>query len=97
MTIDCSDITALAQNDFGTPVLIGPVQATGIFSAPGTTIERNGMALKITEPVLLVSDENAELVTNNSTELTINGVCYQCFAKTPDGLGFTELDLTRDY
>lgn len=80
-----------------TACTIGVAPAMGVFSAPGMTIEHNGMSLITTEPALLLDEVVAATVTNNSTVITVGGVQYQAFEKMPDGAGFVLLNLTQDF
>lgn len=82
---------------FGVPIAIGSTSATGIFIEPGKQIERNGAVVITTEPMLQLKTTAAALITTDSTVITIAGVQYQAFNKVPDGAGFVELDLTRDF
>lgn len=82
---------------FGVPVLIGSTPVTGIFIEPGKPIERNGVVVNTTEPMLQLKTSDAALVTTASTVIAIAGVNYQAFNKVPDGSGFVEFDLTRDF
>lgn len=70
---------------------------TGVYSTGPREITRNGAAVWTDEPTLLLSAADAALVTRNSTIITTGGVSYQAYEKTPDGSGFVELDLTRDF
>lgn len=44
-------------------------------------------------PTFLVDDDDADLVTKNSTNLTINSTVYQAISKRSDGTGMTLLVL----
>ena len=91
------EINSLALSDFGQAVLIGITPATGIFSTGPREVVRNDARVWTDQPTLLLSEADAATVTRNSTIITIGGVTYQAYEKTPDGSGFVELDLTRDY
>jgi hypothetical protein len=54
-------------------------------------------SISTTGPLLTLSETDAALVTENSTIITINAVTYQATQKLPDGSGFVELELTKDY
>lgn len=96
MQFSAADIAAMLAA-FGQAVTIGAVSTTGAFDAPGKPVIRNGETIITDAPTLLLSEADAALVTKDSTVLTIGGVTYQAYEKTPDGAGFVELDLTRDY
>jgi len=91
-----ADITAMLAA-MGEAVTIGATAATGLFSEPGRPVVRDGMTVVTTTPSLLLAEADAALVTINSTTITVAGVQYQAFLKTPDGAGFVDLDLTRDF
>lgn len=69
----------------------------GEFSDPGKPVFRNGETIITDSPALLLSEADAALVTKDETVIVVDGVNYQAYEKTPDGAGFVELDLTRDY
>lgn len=75
----------------------GASTATGVFSDGPHEVTRNGVVLITDQPTLLVDTTAAALITTDSTVITIAGVQYQAFNKVPDGAGFVELDLTRDF
>lgn len=82
---------------YGSPCLIGITPATGIFSTGPREVVRNGMTIYTDEPSLLLSVADAELAEKNSTIITVDDTDYQAFEKVPDGSGFVELSLTRDF
>ncbi|MCX5875307.1 MAG: hypothetical protein NT087_03215 [Deltaproteobacteria bacterium] len=96
MKFSTSD-TAAMLSAMGGPVTIGGVDYTGDFADPGKPVFRNGETIITDSPTLLLSEAVAALVTKDSTVLTIGGVNYQAYGKTPDGVGFVDLDLTRDF
>jgi tetrahydrodipicolinate N-succinyltransferase len=81
----------------GTACTIGTTSAIGVFSDGPREVIRNGVMIITDTPSLLLDTTNAALVTTDSTVITISGVNYQAYNKVPDGAGFVELDLTRDY
>lgn len=81
----------------GGPVTIGAAAVTGVFNEPGQPVNRNGVTVITDAPTLLLSVADAAPVVKDSTVITIDGVLYQVYEKTPDGAGFVELDLTRDF
>ncbi len=91
-----ADITAMIDA-MGQPVVVGLTQTTAVFSTGPREVVRNGMTLYTDTPALLVSAEVGELVEKNETIITVDDVDYQAFEKVPDGAGFVELDLTRDF
>lgn len=78
-------------------ILIGSTAATGVFQAAGKMVPLFDGSIATTGPVLTVSEADAALVTRNSTVITIGAVTYQVTQKTPDGAGFVELELTKDF
>lgn len=76
---------------------LGSSTATGVFSDGPHEVTRNGVVLITDQPTLLLDTTAAAMVTTDSTIITIGGVQYQAFNKVPDGAGFVELDLTRDF
>lgn len=98
MKFPTADIAAMLFALGGQAVIIGGAPATiGLFDAPGKPVIRNGETIITDAPTLLLSDADAALVTKDSTVIVVGGVSYQAYEKTPDGAGFVELDLTRDY
>lgn len=91
------EIAGMAQADFGRSILIGLTPVTGIFSAPGKSVDHYDGAVITTAPTLLVDIATAALVEENSTIITINNVDYQATDKTPDGAGLVVLSLTTDF
>jgi len=76
---------------------VGASTAIGVFSDGPREVIRNGVTVVTDTPTLLLDTTAAALVTTDSTVITIDGVQYQAFNKVPDGAGFVELDLTRDF
>jgi hypothetical protein len=96
MQFSAADITAMI-GAMGQTVTIGTVSKTGVFSTGPREVVRNDARVWTDQPTLLLSEADAATVTRNSTIITIGSVTYQAYEKTPDGSGFVELDLTRDY
>ena len=97
MNLTGDEITGLALADFGRAILIGSTPAVGIFNTGPREVIRNGVMVITDTPSLLLDTTTAALVTTDSTVITISSVNYQAYNKVPDGAGFVELDLTRDY
>lgn len=96
--------------DVGQPVILcGPVTlndvqtaTTGItiqafFQTSGKTIGSDGYLLVTSEPSILVSEADGAMIIRNATIITIDAVDYQAFNNLPDGAGFIQFDLTRDF
>lgn len=81
----------------GDPPVVTTTTVTGVFSTGPREVIRNGAAIFTDEPALLLSATDAAAVTKNSTVITIDDVEYQAYNAVPDGSGFVELDLTRDF
>ena len=81
----------------GDPPVVTTANVTGVFSTGPREVVRNGAMIYTDEPALLLSAADAASVTKNSTVITIGGVQYQAYNAVPDGSGFVELDLTRDF
>ncbi len=96
MKFSAADMQAMLSA-IGGPVLIGAVPATGVFTGPGQPVVRDGVTMITDAPTLLLSETDAATVVKDSTVITIDGTQYQAYEKTPDGAGFVELDLTRDF
>jgi len=96
MQFSPSDIAAMIAA-MGQTMLIGITPLTGIYSTGPREITRNGAVVWTDEPTLLLSTADAELVELNQTIITINNVDHQAYNRVPDGAGFVELDLTRDF
>lgn len=96
MQFSPSDIIGMIVS-MGQTCLIGITPVTGIFSTGPREVIRNGVSLYTDTPTLILSATDADLVTRNSTIITIANVDYQAFEKIPDGSGFVSLDLTRDF
>lgn len=91
-----SDIAAMISA-MGQTMLIGITPVTGIYSTGPRELQRNGAVIWTDEPTLLIAETDAEQVTLNQTIITINNVDYQAYNRVPDGSGFVEFDLTRDF
>jgi len=91
-----ADIAAMIAA-MGQQVLVGIDTVTGIYSTGPREITRNGTAVWTDEPTLLLAAADAELVELNQTIITISNVDYQAYNRVPDGAGFVEFDLTRDF
>jgi alpha-D-ribose 1-methylphosphonate 5-triphosphate synthase subunit PhnL len=96
MQFSAYDIAAMLAV-MGQTVTIGATAAIGVFSDGPREVIRNGVTVITDSPTLLLDTTTAALVTTDSTVITIDGVQYQAFNKSPDGAGFVELDLTRDF
>lgn len=81
----------------GSPIDLEGVATVGYFCETGKPIIRDGATFITSEPILKLSETDAAAVLKNDTIITIEGVAYQAYQKTPDGSGFVELDLTRDF
>lgn len=81
----------------GGPITIGTTGTVGKFKAAGKLVEMYGGGVTTTGPLLLLSETDAATVTENSTTITIDAVAYQATQKLPDGSGFVELELTKDF
>lgn len=84
-------------NAMADAILIGITPASGIFQSAGKFVELYNGSVGTTGPLLTVSETTAASITENSTVITIGGVTYQATQKLPDGAGFVELELTKDY
>lgn len=96
MQFTAADITAMIDA-MGQPVTVGLTQTTAVFSTGPREVVRNGMTVYTDTPTLLVSAAVGDLVEKNETIITVDSTDYQAFEKVPDGSGFVELDLTRDF
>ena len=96
MQFSPADITAMIDA-MGQPVTVGLTQTTAGFSTGPREVVRNNMTVYTDTPTLLVSVAVGDLVEKNLTIITVDDVDYQAFEKVPDGSGFVELDLTRDF
>jgi hypothetical protein len=96
MQFSPADITAMIDA-MGQPVTVGLAQTTAVFNTGPREVARNGMTVYTDTPTLLVSVAVGDLVEKNLTIITVDDVDYQAFEKVPDGSGFVELDLTRDF
>jgi len=96
MQFTAADIAAML-GAMGQTVTIGTTSAIGVFSDGPREVIRNGVTVITDSPTLLLDTTTAALVTTDSTVITISTLNYQAYNKVPDGAGFVELDLTRDY
>ena len=78
-------------------ITIGTTSAVGVFAAAGKVVPMFDGSFSTTGPLLTLDTATAALVTENSTVITIGGVTYQATQKIPDGTGFFEFELTKDY
>ena len=99
-----SDDIAAMLAAFGQAVTIGGISVhadgspiMGEFDDPGKPVIRNGETIITDSPTLLLSEADAALVIKDSTVIVVAGASYQAYEKTPDGVGFVELDLTRSF
>lgn len=90
-------INTVMLKRFRVPVHIGAFPTDGIFYAAGKLEVMLDGGVTSSEPLLLLDTATAALVDENSTIITIDGVQYQCTQKLPDGGGFIELHLTKDF
>lgn len=96
MKFSTGDISAMIDA-MGDDIVIGSVNTVGIFQSAGKMVELYNGSVGTTGPLLTLSEASAALVTENSTVITISGVQYQATQKLPDGAGFVELELTKDF
>lgn len=81
----------------GADINIGALPARGVFQQAGKLVVLLDGSVTTSEPLLLLAPDDAALVVENDTIITIDAVQYQCIKKLPDGAGFIELQLTRDF
>lgn len=81
----------------GESITIGALAKYGKFKAAGKLVQMYDGSVSTTGPLLILSEADAGLVTENSTTITIRGVAYQATQKLPDDAGFVELELTKDF
>lgn len=96
MALDFGEINGLAASDFGQPVTINGLPCTGLFTEAGKQVQLYDGSIITTGPLLILSESDAELVTENETVIAIGATDYAATRKLPDGAGFVELELTRD-
>ena len=82
---------------FGDAAIIGGITYVCEFSKAGKLVQMYDGSVSTTGPLLTVSTTTAALITENSTVITVAGTTYQATRKQPDGAGFVELELTKDY
>jgi len=81
----------------GESITIGAAAKYGKFKAAGKLVQMYDGSVATSGPLLLLSEADAALVTENSTVIVVRGVNYQATQKLPDDAGFVELELTKDY
>lgn len=96
MQWDADDIDTFLDA-VGGAVTIGSTVTLGKFKAAGKLVQMYDGSVQTTGPLLIISEVDAALVTENSTTITIDAVQYQATQKLPDGTGFVELELTKDF
>lgn len=96
MKFTAADITAMIDA-FGDDVTTDFETMRGIYQAPGKVFDSYNGGIVTTSPTLLLSEIDAALITENSTFITIGAETFQAIEIMPDGAGFSELTLTKDY
>ena len=96
MKFSASDITAMLTAA-GEAIEIDGCVTVGKFKKSGKLVTSYDGSVITTGPLLILSDDDATLVTENETIIDIAGDLYQATQKMADGSGMTELELTKDY
>lgn len=96
MKFSATEISAMVRA-MADSILIGSTAAYGVFQAAGKTVPMYDGSVITTGPLLTVSEATAALITENSSIITIGSTAYQATQKVPDGAGFVDIELTKDY
>lgn len=96
MKFSAADITAMLTAT-GQTITIGAASTVGKFKAAGKLMQMYDGSVATSGPLLIISETDAALVTENSTVITISGTQYHAIQKLPDGSGLVELELTKDF
>jgi hypothetical protein len=81
----------------GEPITIGLDDTFGKFKLAGKLVQMYDGSVSTSGPTLVISETDAELVTENETIICVRDVDYQATQKLPDDAGFVELELTKDF
>ena len=98
MKFSAADQTAILAAT-GQPVSLDFYPTIGKLKEAGKLVQMYDGSVNTTGPLLILSEADAALVTENSTIITIidTDVTFQVTQKLPDGAGFVECELTKDY
>ncbi|NTV50941.1 MAG: hypothetical protein HGA20_15035 [Geobacteraceae bacterium] len=81
----------------GEAISIGLDETFGKFKLAGKLVQLYDGSVSTSGPTLIISETDAELVTENETIITVRDVDYQATQKIDTDTGFIELELTKDF
>jgi acetyl/propionyl-CoA carboxylase alpha subunit len=89
--------TAAMINAMGDEVFTPFESFYGLFQEAGKLVQTFSGEVVSSGPILTVTEAMADNIIENETALTINDINYQATQKLPDGAGFVEIELTKDF
>lgn len=82
---------------FGSQIIIGAIPVTGLYQSAGKVVQLFDGQIVTTGPIITLSESDAEMVDENSTIISVDGTQFQATQKLPDGAGFVDIELTKDF
>ena len=98
MNFSAADIESMlnAMGDTVTIIETGVIYDC-LYNEAGKMVQHYDGSIITTGPTITVSAATAALIVENTTYLQIGDQVYIAIAKTPDGAGMVDIELTRDY